>query len=101
MLETEPERLLPQLTQSAPQVQEALRAYLVERLAGEELCPGVTPEDGADWLARIGISLILAPGRWDLEDPVVVRRLVRERLLVGILAPAALAAVADVTEPDR
>ena len=61
----------------------------------------MTPEDGADWLARIGISLILAPGRWDLEDPVVVRRLVRERLLVGILAPAALAAVADVTEPDR
>ena len=37
VLETEPERLLPQLTQAAPMVQGAVRGYFEERLAGERL----------------------------------------------------------------
>lgn len=85
VLETEPERLLPQLTQSAPQVQEVLRDYLAERLEGEALLPGVDRGQAADWLARMGLSFILAEGQWDLSDPAAVRRLVRGELLVGIL----------------
>jgi AcrR family transcriptional regulator len=85
VLETEPERLLPQLTQSAPQVQAVLRGYLAERLAGERLRPGVDPGDAADFLARMGLSFILAGGRWDLTDRDQVRRLVREELLAPIL----------------
>lgn len=85
VLETEPERLLPQLTQSAPQVQEVLRDYLAERLDGEALLPGVDRGQAADWLARMGLSFILAEGQWDLSDPAAVRRLVRGELLVGIL----------------
>lgn len=85
VLETEPERLLPQLTQSAPQVQATLRAYLAERLEGEDLVPGLTPDQAADWLSRMGLSFILAEGRWDLADPAGVRRLVRGELLVAIL----------------
>lgn len=85
VLETEPERLLPQLSQSAPQVQAVLRGYLAERLEGEDLLPGVDPDQAADWLARMGLSFILAEGRWDLTDPADIRRLVRGELLVGIL----------------
>jgi len=91
VLETEPERLLPQLTQSAPLVQATLGAYLAERLADEPLLPGVDPEQAGEWLARMGLSFILAEGRWDLSDPADVRRLVRGELLVSILEPSALA----------
>lgn len=85
VLETEPERLLPQLTQSAPQVQAVLRGYLADRLVHEDLLPGVDPDQAADWLARMGLSFILAEGRWDLTDPADIRRLVRGELLVAIL----------------
>jgi len=87
VLLTEPERLLPHLTQAAPQVQAALRLYLEQRLAQERLLPGVTVEAAADWLARMMMSCILSPGSWDLDDPAQVRRLVRDEFLVGILAP--------------
>ena len=92
VLETEPERLLPQLTQSAPQVQEVLRDYLADQLRGEPLLPGVDPLEAGDWLARMGLSFILADGRWDLTDPASVRQLVRGELLVAILQPEALTA---------
>ena len=91
VLETEPERLLPQLTQSAPQVVEVLSEYLAEQLRTVPLRPGVDPDEAGEWLARMGLSFILAQGRWDMTDPAQVRRLVREELLVGIVAPEALA----------
>jgi AcrR family transcriptional regulator len=91
VLETEPERLLPQLTQSAPQVQAVLRDYLAGLLRELPLLAGVDPVEAGDWLARMGLSFILAKGRWDLDDPRDVRRLVREELLVAILPADALA----------
>lgn len=91
VLETEPERLLPQLTQSAPQVQAVLRDYLADLLRDQQLLPGVDPLEAGDWLARMGLSFILAEGRWDLTDAASIRRLVREELLVSILPPEALA----------
>lgn len=86
VLETEPERLLPQLTQSAPLVLGSLRAYLADRLRGEQLVEGVDLDAAADWLARMGLSFIVAEGGWDLTDRASVRRLVREELLAGIVA---------------
>jgi AcrR family transcriptional regulator len=85
--ETEPERLMPQLSESAPLVRAAIDDYFVEKLASERLLPGVTPIEAADWLARMGVSFIFGGGVWDLADPAAVRRLVREELLVGVLAP--------------
>jgi AcrR family transcriptional regulator len=90
VLETEPERLLPQLTQSAPQVQAVLRHYLADKLREAPLLDGVDPDQAGDWLARMGLSFILAEGRWDLTDPADVRRLVRGELLVPFLRPEAL-----------
>ena len=86
VLETEPERLLPHLTQSAPLVLGFLRPYIRDRLEGVALRPGVDRERAADWLARMGLSFIIAAGGWDLGDPVAVRRLVRQELLAPILA---------------
>ena len=85
VLETEPERLLPQLTQSAPLIQVAIRGYFAERLATEDLRPGVDPDQAADWLSRMGLSFVVAGGGWDLTDAESVRRLVRDELLAGIL----------------
>lgn len=87
VLETEPERLLPHLTQSAPLVQQPIRGYLAGRLRTERLRPGVDADRAADWLARMGLSFILSGGRWDLDDPDAVRRLVRDELLVAVVAP--------------
>jgi hypothetical protein len=106
VLETEPERLLPQLTQSAPLVQASIRGYFAERLAGEELRPGVDPDEAADWLSRMGLSFVISGGSWDLTDPAAVRRLVREEgLLVGgsaglnVVAAVRLAARGDLDGP--
>lgn len=86
VLETEPERLLPQLSQSAPMVLVAVRGFFAEKLAAEHLRAGIDVDQAADWLARMGLSFILAEGQWDLTDPVVVQRLVRQELLAPILA---------------
>ena len=85
VLETEPDRLLPQLSQSAPMIHLTVRDYFAERLGLERLGPGVDAERAADWLARMGLSFIVAGCAWDLTDPAEVRRLVRGELLVGIL----------------
>ncbi|MCB1037947.1 MAG: TetR/AcrR family transcriptional regulator [Acidimicrobiales bacterium] len=100
VLETEPERLLPQLTQSAPQVTEVLSAYLADELRSTDLVAGVDPDRAGEWLARMGLSFILAGGRWDLTDAAQIRELVRGELLVGIVAPQALG-VTDATPETR
>jgi AcrR family transcriptional regulator len=87
VVETEPERLLPQLTVSGPLVVAVLRAYLEPLLEAERLCPDVTAEEAADWLARMILSFIVGQGSWDLGDRASVHRLVNEQLLAGILAP--------------
>ncbi|MBI2710517.1 MAG: TetR/AcrR family transcriptional regulator [Actinobacteria bacterium] len=88
VVDTEPERLLPQLTESAPIVHAVLRAYLEPLLAQERLAEGVAAPEAADWLARQVLSFIVGAGRWNLDDPEQVRTLVRRHLLAGVLADA-------------
>ncbi len=86
VLDPEPERLLPQLTVSAPLFTGVVRDELSELLAGEPLRPGVDRDAAADHLARMFLSYMTSPGRWDLDDPGQVRHLVRRQLLAGVLA---------------
>jgi AcrR family transcriptional regulator len=90
-LATEPGALVPLMTVEQHRVLRYLRDYLRPVLATEEaagrLRPGVDVDHAADFLARMGLSLIGSPGRWDLEDPDAVRSLVRTELLAGILRP--------------
>jgi AcrR family transcriptional regulator len=86
VVDTEPERLLPHLSQSAPLVQAAVRDHLRPYIEAADLAQGTDPDDAADFLARNVLSFLMAAGSWDLDDPAQVRRLVRDNLLAGILA---------------
>jgi AcrR family transcriptional regulator len=85
-LHDEPDQVVPLLATVVPMVLGVLRADLSERLAHEELRPGVEPVEAADLLARLMVSLIGSAGSWDTDDPVAVRRLVRGQLLAGVVA---------------
>jgi len=45
---------------------------------------GAELDVAADFLARMVLSYIASPGRWDLDDPEQVALLVRSELLAGI-----------------
>ncbi len=92
VLVTEPERLLPLLTVEQHRVLQFITAFLRpylerEREAGR-LRPGVDVGQAADYVARMVLSLIASPGRWDMDDEAAVHTLVRDEVLGGILAPA-------------
>lgn len=87
ILKTEPEVLLPQLTVKAGGTQELIAAFLAPYLSRHELASGVAVSEAADFLARMVLSYISAPGRWDLDDEEQVARLVRGELLAGIVPP--------------
>jgi AcrR family transcriptional regulator len=89
MLESEPDLLLPLMTVEQHRVLRFIIAYLrplldVEEAAGR-LEAGQDLDAAADHVARMVLSLIGSPGRWDLGDPAAVRTLVREELLAGIV----------------
>ena len=84
-LQTEADEVVPQLASVMPAVLAFLRRDLAGRLETERLRPGVDPDEAADVLSRLALSLIGTHGAWDLDDPDQVRRLVRGHLLAGIL----------------
>ncbi|MBV8160427.1 MAG: TetR/AcrR family transcriptional regulator [Acidimicrobiia bacterium] len=87
VLQTEPERLLPQLTVESERILVFIRRFLVPYLEREQLREGVEPEQAADYVSRLLMSFIGNQGRWDLTDPAQVAELVRTELLAGVLAP--------------
>lgn len=84
-LEEEADQIVPTLATLMPIVVELLQGELAARLALEPLCPGVDVDQAAELLARLSLSLIGSPGTWDMDDPAAVRRLVRGRLLAGVV----------------
>src|SRR5262249_12861246 len=90
-MDTEPERLLPLLTtesaKTLPFIADFLQPYLRREAEAGRVRPGVDLDRAAEYLARAILSLIGAPGRWDLDDPVQVAHLVEVELLGGINAP--------------
>jgi AcrR family transcriptional regulator len=85
VLATEPETLLPLMTIEQHRVLGFIVAYLrplleQERAAGR-LRSGVDVGAAADYIARMLLSLIGTPGRWDLDDPGSVTSLVGDELL--------------------
>jgi AcrR family transcriptional regulator len=96
VLQTEPERFLPQLTVESQRLVEPVAVFVQPYLRSEDLRPGVTPRDAAQYVARMILSYINAQGGWDLSDREQVRELVRLEFLSGLVAGGA---GADVT-PD-
>jgi AcrR family transcriptional regulator len=91
VLQTEPELLLPTLTVESRGTRALIAAFLVPYLTRHQLAPGVDVDEAADFLARMALSYIASPGRWDLDDPRQTARLVRAELLGGIVPPGARA----------
>jgi len=85
ILQTEPEVLLPTLTVESTGTQGLIAGFLLPYLIRHGLAPGVDAAEAADFLARMVLSYIASPGRWALDDPVQVARLVRGELLAGIV----------------
>jgi AcrR family transcriptional regulator len=94
VLVAEPEKLLPLLTTEQERPLEFITAFLLPYLEREQaagrVLDGVDLQASAGFVARMILSLITSPGSWDLDDPAQVHTVVREQILPGILAPAAL-----------
>jgi AcrR family transcriptional regulator len=88
VMQTEPDKLLPILTVESIRIREGIASVLSPYLEERGLAAGVDLHDAADFLARMVLSYISAPGRWDLDDPDQVARLVRSELLAGMVVPA-------------
>ncbi|HEY1444711.1 MAG TPA: TetR/AcrR family transcriptional regulator [Acidimicrobiales bacterium] len=84
ILVTEPEILLPRMTTEADQTQAMVAAFLSPYLLRHGMTEGAELDVAADFLARMVLSYIASPGRWDLDDPEQVALLVRSELLAGI-----------------
>ena len=86
VLQTEPEKLLPALTVESNRIRAGIAGFLVPYLEERGIAEGVDPEEASDFLARMLLSYMGQPGRWDLEDPEQVARLVRSELLAGVVS---------------
>jgi AcrR family transcriptional regulator len=88
VMQTEPELLLPALTVESNWIRQGIADFLVPYLEQRGVAPGVDPAEAADFLARMVLSYMSSPGRWDLDDPVQVAQLVRAELLAGVVSAA-------------
>ena len=66
ILQTEPEILLPALTVEANETHRLVAAFLKPYLVRHGMVDGAQLEQAADFLARMVLSYIESPGRWDL-----------------------------------
>lgn len=88
LLVDEADAIVPSLALVFPLVEQALAGHLrklLEQGAGGAVRAGVDVAGAADHCARLVLSYVGSPGRWDLDDPAEIRRLVRTRLLAGVL----------------
>ena len=85
VLRSEPQLLVPRITESTnrlhPVVRQFLEPYVAAEAASGRLRPGVDPRLAADYVARMALSYANAGGGWDLGDPGEVRTLTR--LILG------------------
>ncbi len=92
LLRTEPEAVLTELSVATDLVLELIIAYLADQLAAEQAAGRVRTDldrsEAADHLGRLYLSYLGAPGRWDLDDPAEVDRLVRTQFMAGITTAA-------------
>jgi len=87
LLLTEPERLVPAISVETSRFVPLIAAFAEPYLAAERLRPGIDRREAADYVARMVVSHIASPGRWDLADPAQVQALVRTEILAGIVEP--------------
>jgi hypothetical protein len=82
LLVSEPGRLVPSITDETRRIVPAIAAFLEPYLRREST---VDPGPAGEYVARMVVSHIGSPGRWDLDDPAQVAELVRTEILAGVL----------------
>ncbi len=85
ILETEPERLLPQLSLESARLVGLITAFFEARFTEHVLADDVDRHEAAEYVARLSLSYIGSPGGWDLSDREQVIELVRSEFLAGLL----------------
>lgn len=86
VLQTEPERLIPTLTVESDRIRVLISSFISPHLREDSrLRPGLDVDEAADYVSRMLLSWIGAPGRWDLTDVDQVHMLVRTEFLAGVL----------------
>jgi AcrR family transcriptional regulator len=90
-LSTERETILAELAGVGPVMGDVMTAELAAALRTEELRPGLDPAVAAEYLCRLYLSYLGAPGRVDLADVGAVEHLVATQFLAGVLAVDPLA----------
>jgi len=88
VLREQPELLEPTLVRASRPTLELVADFLVPFLVAHGIDDPALAEEHAGFLAHMVLSYIASPGRWDLDDPDQVSRLVRCELLAGIEAGA-------------
>jgi hypothetical protein len=86
VLQTEPALLEPTFSAIGSTTRDRVAQFLMPYVLAATLAPGRDPEAVADYLARMFLSYMGAPGRWDLTESDQVKSLVEYELLGGILA---------------
>ena len=85
VLRSEPQLLVPRITESTnrlhPVVRQFFEPFLAAEAASGRLRQGVDPRLASDYVARMALSYANAAGGWDLDDRAQVRNLVR--LILG------------------
>jgi hypothetical protein len=61
-----------------PEIGHFVEPYLVREGVTDAVAAG-------EYVARLVVSVISSPGRWDLDDPAQVNELVHTEILAGIL----------------
>ena len=94
VMQTEPEKLLPALTVESNRIREGIADVpgALSRAAGRGRggrSRRRPPTSSPGWSS----PTCRAPGRWDLDDPAQVARLVRSELLAGVVVPSPEGAV--------
>lgn len=84
VLREQPELLEPTLVRAARPTLRLVADFLAPYLVAHGVDDAEVAASYADFLARMVLSYISSPGRWDLDDPAQVRRLVRAELLGGL-----------------
>jgi AcrR family transcriptional regulator len=88
VLREQPELLEPTLVRRSQPTLRLVADFLLPYLEAHGVADEATRTAHADFLARMVLSHISAPGRWDLADRDQVQQLVRCELLAGLQAAA-------------
>ena len=89
LLRTEPEAVLGELSATNALVRAGITDYMRAELTRARDRGAIRADcdlvEASDHLARLFLSYMASPGRWDLDDPGEVRLLVRTQFLAGLL----------------